>query len=72
MKALIPFTTGDYAINGFKQQVKIVDICGDDVIFTWIEQDCIDILSTDEFDELFKPIKNTQEQKPPLKRNDYQ
>jgi hypothetical protein len=72
MKALIPFDNGDYAINIYGQDVKIIDIANDEVVFIWLYDGSADVMSVDEFDEHFDPIKEVEEQQPPTRKKDYQ
>ena len=72
MKALIPFDNGDYAINGYKQKAKIIDISNNEVVFKWVHDGSTDIMSVDEFDEHFAPVKEVEADKPPTRKKDYQ
>ena len=71
MKALIPFEIGDIAVNAYNQKVRIDDICNDEVVFVWLYQDSVEVVSIDEFDEHFIPIREKEEQKPPSRRKGY-
>ena len=72
MKALIPFDNGDYAVNVYNQEARIIDIANDEVVFKWIHDGSTDVMSIDEFDEHFVPVKEVEERKPPTRRKDYQ
>ncbi len=71
MKALIPFDNGDMAVNVYGKEVKIIDINYNEVVFSWVGQDSYDVLSVDEFDEQFVPMKEKPTEKPPTRRKDY-
>jgi hypothetical protein len=72
MKALIPFDNGDYAVNVYGQDAKIIDIANDEVVFRWLHDGSTDVMSVDEFDEHFEPIKEVEEQQSPTRKKDYQ
>jgi len=71
MKALIPFDNGDFAVNVYGQDAKIIDIANDEVVFRWLHDGSTDVMSVDEFDEHFVPVRETTTEKPPTRKKDY-
>ena len=58
------FESGDEAVDGFEQKVKIIDACSGKIVFEWVDEYKVETLDEDEFDAIFKKInKNGTENK---------
>ncbi len=60
MSSITGFKRNDIAVNDFNQKVKIVDISRCEIVFAWIDEDKVDVLSEDEFDRLFRKIDSKE------------
>lgn len=56
MSKMEKFDIGEVAVNAYSQEVEIIDITGDEVVFRWIYQDSVDVLNVDDFDKFFRKI----------------
>ena len=64
IQSMTGFESGDEAVNGFNQKVKIIDACRGEIVFEWIGENKVDTVDEDEFDAIFKKInKNGTENK---------
>ena len=61
IQSMTGFESGDEAINGFEQKVKIIDACRGKIVFEWIGENKIDTLDEDEFDAIFDYIEHLEE-----------
>lgn len=57
MSGTIQFDIGDVAVNAYSQEVEVMEVENDEIVFKWLHQDSIDVLSTDEFIRYFKKVK---------------
>ena len=56
IQSITGFESGDEAVNGFEQIVKIIDACRGKIVFKWIDEYKIETLDEDEFDAIFTKI----------------
>jgi hypothetical protein len=56
IQSITGFESGDEAVNGFEQIVKIIDACRGKIVFKWIDEYKIETLDEDEFDAIFKKV----------------
>lgn len=63
------FSIGDNAVNVFSQEVLILDIDDESVVFEDVNNDSVDVLRVEEFNKLFQPIQiQTDDFKSPTRR----
>ena len=53
IQSMTGFESGDEAINGFNQKVKIVDVSRGEIVFEWLDAHKVETLDEDEFDAIF-------------------
>lgn len=61
IKSLTGYAKGDFAQNGFGQQVEVYDVCKGNIAFMWVDAGKAEVMQEDEFDAIFTKEENGTE-----------